>query len=130
MNNNTKNFCLLLKEIENVKSNNYLIIAEGKKDRTALENLGLKNIFVLNETGRSIYEKIEEISGKAKEIVIMTDIDKEGKKIYFLMKKAFSQMNVKINNKIRELLIKLKISHVEGLDSFIYHKNPCVFTAY
>ncbi len=123
-----KYFDELLSEIENAKSNSYLIIAEGKKDRAALENLGLKNIFVLNETSKSICEKIEEISGKAKEVVIMTDIDKEGKKIYFLMKKAFSQMNVKINNKIRELLIKLKISHVEGLDSFINNyqlKNSC-----
>jgi len=123
-----KYFDELLSEIENAKSDDSLIIVEGKKDRIALENLGLKNIFVLNETSKSICEKIEEISGKAKEVVIMTDIDKEGKKIYFLMKKAFSQMNVRINNRIRELLIKLKISHVEGLDSFICNhqsKNSC-----
>ncbi len=59
-----KYFDELLSEIENAKSSNCLIIAEGKKDRAALENLGLKNIFVLNETSKSICEKIEEISGK------------------------------------------------------------------
>lgn len=128
MNNNARNFCLLIKEIENAKSDNSLIIVEGKRDKISLHNLGLNNIFVINESGKSISEKIEDISEKHREVVILTDIDKEGKKIYFLMKKAFPQMNARINNRIRDLLIKLKVSHVEGLDSFINNyqlKNPC-----
>lgn len=117
---NSRNFSEMLREIERLKNNNSLVIVEGKKDRVALQNIGISNIFVINENGKSIYEKIEQISQcKDKEVILLTDIDKEGKKIYMLMKKHLSQMNVKMNNKIRELMIKLKISHIEGLDSFI-----------
>lgn len=118
--NNAKNLSGLLEEIEKAKSNNSLIVVEGKKDKIALWELGLKNIFVLNETGKSIYEKIEEISdNKNSEIILLTDADKEGRKIYDLLKGKLAQMNVKMNNKMRDLMIKLKISHAEGLDSFI-----------
>lgn len=129
--NNLQNFSMLIEEIEKAKSNSSLIVVEGKKDEIALEQIGISNIFVINENGKSIYEKIEEISqiqNKNKEVILLTDIDKEGRKIYSLIKKHLSQMNVKMNNRMRDLMIKLKISHVEGLDSFINKyqlKNFC-----
>ena len=104
-----------MKEIERAKE--YLIIVEGKKDRQALLALGFKNIFVLNETGKSLYEKVEEIERLAgkKKICILTDFDKKGKKLYLLLKKELSTRKVRLDNSLRGIFLKNKISHIEGL---------------
>ena len=107
----------LKKEIEQAKD--YLIIVEGKKDKSALQELDFKNIFMINEAGKSLYEKIEQIeqiAGKTK-ICILTDFDKKGKKLYLLLKKELSQRKVRLDNRLRASLLKLKISHIEGLSA-------------
>lgn len=106
------------------KSKKYLIIVEGKKDLLALKELGFENIFVLNETGKSLYEKIEEIEVRAgkNKICILTDFDKKGKKLYLLLKSELCKRKVKLDNSFRGMLLKLNISHIEGLARFI-NKN-------
>ena len=107
------------------KYKEYFIIVEGKKDKRALEILGFSNIFIINEAGKSIYEKIEEIeqvAGKTK-ICILTDFDKKGKKMYLCLKSELSKRKVRLDNKFRDILLKNNISHIEGLDSFVENKR-------
>lgn len=109
----------LKKELE--KAKDLLLIVEGKKDFLSLKKLGFKNIFVINETGKSIYEKIEEIellAGKNK-ICILTDFDKKGKQLYLLLKSELGKRKVRLDNTLRGILLKLDISHIEGLSNFI-----------
>ena len=60
------------------KAKDYLIIVEGKKDKHALQQLGFQKIFVINETGKSLGEKIEQIqelcNKKDKELEVIKDI--------------------------------------------------------
>ena len=110
---------IIQKELE--KAKNCLIIVEGKKDKQALENLGFKKIFTIHETGKSIYEKIEQIeaiAGKDK-ICILTDFDKKGKKLYLLLKSELSQRKVRLDNTFRGVLLKLNISHIEGIKDLL-----------
>ena len=109
----------LNQEIEKAKE--FFIIVEGKKDKEALEQLGFKNVFIINETGKSIYEKIEEIEEKAdkNKICILTDFDKKGKKLYLLLKSELCKRKVKLDNRLRGILLKLNIGHIEGLASFL-----------
>ncbi len=114
----------LIKELEKAKS--YLIIVEGKKDARSLKELGFKKIFIINGTGKSLKEKIEDIetlSSKNK-ICILTDFDKEGRQLYLKLLRELSTRNVKLDNKLRTIL-KSKISHVEGLSS--YMKQEYIF---
>lgn len=109
----------LTKEIE--KSKSYLIIVEGKKDKIALQELDFENIFVINEDGKSLGEKIEEIqeiAGRNK-ICILTDFDKKGKQLYLLLKSKLSEIGVKQDNSLRGFLLKERISHIEGLSSYM-----------
>ena len=109
----------LLRQFEKAKK--YLIIVEGKKDKFALRELGFKNIFVIHETGKSLPEKIEqvqELCGKKDKVCILTDFDKEGKKLYLLLKSKFSEMGIKTDNTLRGVLLKQRISHIEGLSRF------------
>ena len=111
------------KELE--KAQAMLIVVEGEKDKNSLLELGFRNIFIINETGKSLYEKIEEIEGKAgkKKICILTDFDKKGKNLYLLLKSELSKRNVRMDNSFRGVLLKLNISHIEGLDKFIKNER-------
>ena len=107
------------------KAKNYLIIVEGKKDKSSLEKLGFSRIFVIHETGKSLPEKIEqirEIVGKDK-VCILTDFDKKGKKLYMLLKSKLVESGVRLDNTLRGFLLKQKISHIEGLFHFVNNKN-------
>ena len=108
-----------LKEIEKAKS--CFIIVEGKKDKLALEELGFKNIFIINETGKSLNEKVEEIEtiGRKQKVCILTDFDKKGKKLYLRLKSELSKRKVRLDNCFRGMLLKLNISHIEGLSKFM-----------
>ncbi len=119
----------IINEIERVRQNDFLVIVEGRKDRIALEQLGLQEIFVLNEGGKGLYEKIEEICLKGRNVVVLTDLDKKGRKLYELLKNEISKRGLRVNNHLRDLLFRMRISHVEGLDSFIDNcqfKNSCL----
>jgi len=90
-----------------------------------LHYLGFHKIFIINETGKSLYEKIEQIqkiAGKDK-VCILTDFDKQGKKLYLLLKSKLLEMGVKMDNSFRGLLLKQRISHIEGLANFIKNNN-------
>jgi len=109
----------LTKEMDKAKE--MLIIVEGKKDFLSLQELGFQNIFVINETCKSLYEKIEEIEELAgrRKICILTDFDKKGKQLYLLLKSELSTRNLRLDNSFRGILLKLNVSHIEGLSSFI-----------
>ena len=114
----------LEKELEKAKS--YLIIVEGKKDRTALEKLGFERIFVIHETGKSIGEKVEEIlelCDKKDKVCILTDFDKKGKSLYLLLKSKLQEAGVRLNNSLRGSLLMERISHIEGLAKFLENKG-------
>lgn len=112
------------KEIEKAKGN--LIVVEGKKDKDALQQLGFTDIFVINETGKSLSETIEEIEGMAAQnknkVCILTDFDKKGKSLYMTLKSKLSERGVKLDNSLRGMLLKMRISHIEGLSSFLENK--------
>ncbi len=113
----------LKKEIE--KAKDLFIIVEGEKDKKSLEALGFKKIFVINETGKSLYEKIEEVENRAgkSKICILTDFDKKGKQLYLFLKAELSKRKVRLNNSFRQVLLKLNVTHIEGLANFIKNEK-------
>ena len=108
------------------KAKDYLVVVEGKKDKTALERLGFDRIFVFNETGQSLGERIEriqELCRKKDKVCILTDFDKQGKKLYLLLKSKLSEAGVKLDSSLRAFLLREKISHIEGLSHFIENEE-------
>ena len=84
---------------ESLSKINKLIIVEGKKDKEVLQMLGCKNIITLSNSLFSTLDKID-----SKEVIILTDLDKEGKRFYSITKKTLQRKGVKIDNKFREFL--------------------------
>ena len=116
----------LIDEIENLKKYKQKVIVEGEHDKDALKDLGIENIFVLHKTGTSVFTRIEELMAnleKKESCVILTDLDKKGKTYYKLLKKELVQEGFKVNNRMREILSRFKVSHIEGLSSFVKRKS-------
>lgn len=98
--------------LEKLKNSKKLIIVEGKKDKIALEKLGVKNVVSISR--KPIYVFVESID--AKEVIILTDLDKEGRKLYHVLKHNLQKKGVKIDYYFREYLFKnSKITQIEGL---------------
>jgi len=110
----------LLEQINELKKK--IIIVEGKKDKIALEELGLKNIITLSK--KPIYKIIEEVSEKNKEVVILTDLDKEGKQLFGKLNQGLQYHGVKVDNKFRLFLFKeTKLRQIEGMGKYL-DRNP------
>jgi len=99
---------------EELKKSHKLIIVEGKKDKLALESLGIKKITTFSN---SAYYSIENI--KAKEVVILTDLDNHGKKLYSILKHNLQKNGIKIDRKFREFLSNEKITTIESITKIL-----------
>jgi len=102
-------------ELEKLKKTKKLIIVEGIKDKAALEQLGLSNIIVMK--GRPLYKIFEDI--KAEEVVLLVDLDKEGKEIYGKLKRGLHAQGIKTNEKLRNILFRTNLRQIEGLPHYL-----------
>ena len=108
----------LLEWIEKIKDSDKIVLVEGKEDKAALERLGITDIVQLNK--RPLYKVVEELIDREKEVIILTDLDKEGKKLYGKLNHDLGRFGVKVDNGFRHFLFKkTKLRQIEGLDSYI-----------
>lgn len=93
------------------------IIVEGKRDREALEYIGRENnIFTIAQ--QPLYKVMEAIT--AKEIIVLTDLDAEGKKLFAKINRYCQQHSIKVDNKPREFLFKhTTLTQIEGLPHYL-----------
>lgn len=103
--------------IEKLRKEKKLIVVEGIKDKKALEILGIMNIITLK---KPLYAVVEEIVSKAKEVILLTDLDPKGKELFARLSKDLQKQGVKIDNKFREFLFKeTKLRQIEGIVSYL-----------
>ena len=104
--------------IDKIISSNILVIVEGKKDKIALQKLGLNNIIELNK--KPLFQIVEDIANSNDECIILTDLDKEGKQLYSKLNSNLQKHGVKVNNRFREFLFKnTKLRQIEGIVSYL-----------
>lgn len=108
----------LLNWIDKIKDSDKIIIVEGKEDKSALNKLDITNVVQLNK--KPLYQIVEDLVEKGKEVIILTDLDKKGKQLYGKLNHDLRQFGVKVDNKFREFLFKhTKLRQIEGLDSYL-----------
>ena len=89
------------------------IIVEGKRDKEALQELKIKNVY-------AIYEVRRINTRKFREVLILTDRDKKGKKIYKYLYNYFTSEGIIINNRLRERFFTIfKVVRVEEIKNRI-----------
>ena len=84
----------IIENIEKIKDMGYLVIVEGKKDMKALKNLGINNVVSLKN--RPLFEIVENVNDR--EVVLLTDLDTEGRKLFSKLKYLLQRRGVKLNN--------------------------------
>lgn len=92
-----------------------IVIVEGKKDKKALNRLGLKNIIAIN--GKPVYDIVRSYSDTKKEIVILTDFDRKGKQINIKLKNMFQKYQKHVNSKLRRKFMKFGKNRIEDFGS-------------
>ncbi|GAG36196.1 unnamed protein product [marine sediment metagenome] len=102
--------------LEKLRNSKKLIIVEGKKDKNALEKLKVKNVVAISR--KPLYSFIEAIN--VKEVIILTDLDKTGRKLYSVLKHKLQAKGVKVDSYFREYLFKnSRITQIEGLYHYL-----------
>lgn len=105
--------------LEKLVGSEIVVVVEGKKDKKALMNIGLPadRIEVVND---AIFAVAERVARNAAKVVILTDLDTEGKKLYGSLKRNFNRLGVRVDTYFREFLFKRSdLSHIEGIDTFL-----------
>ena len=103
---------------EKLEESGKLIIVEGPNDEIALRNLELTKIHPLNK--KPLYKVVEEVAKRSKEVVILTDLDAEGKKLYTKLNTDLQKHKVKVDTHFREFLYThTSIRHIEHLSGYI-----------
>ncbi len=106
--------------IEKLKEPGRLMIVEGKKDRAALQKLGIGEESVMELSKKPIYAVIEEAAGKAENCIILTDLDRKGKELFGKLNDGLQRHGVKVDNSFREFLFRhTKLRQIEGISEDI-----------
>lgn len=105
----------ILNGVQEIIDKGMLVIVEGKKDKKALEELGVKRILVLDVR----YKTVEKVMNE-KEVVLLVDLDEEGKKIYHELKRELMRFGVNVDDRLRKFLFKnTKVRQIEGLARYL-----------
>lgn len=110
--------------ISEVNKSASLIIVEGKRDHAALIHIGIKNE-VVELSKKALFEVIEYVSDQASKVIILTDLDSEGKKLYSTLKSGLLERGVTIDRFFREwLFANTKLRQIEGFVSYLDRNKP------
>jgi 5S rRNA maturation endonuclease (ribonuclease M5) len=98
-------------------SRDCLTIVEGKNDKRALERFGFSNILTLN---KALFKVVEEVEAEnAEEVIILTDLDAYGKKLYHYFFHECNKRGIKVNNQLRQILHFSELRQIEGLPRYL-----------
>jgi len=90
------------------------VIVEGKRDKEVLKKFGVKNILELS--GKRFADIPDFLEGKAEEVILLTDLDPQGEKIYRKIKELLLTQGFSVREDFREFLREKGIIHIEDLD--------------
>ena len=107
----------ILDHLDDLQERNIPIIVEGREDKKALLYFGLSNVLVLYT--KPFYKIIEALQ-RYPEVAVLTDLDKEGKRLYAKINDECSRRGININNTFRNFLFKeTELAHIEGLPRYV-----------
>jgi len=92
------------------KYKDILIIVEGKRDVRVLRNLGVEAPIIKTQARLTRFDMVERIvseAGEKKQVLILTDYDKEGKEICSFIERELEIRGVKVLKRERRMIRKL-----------------------
>jgi len=107
------------------------IIVEWRKDKKALNSLGVKGEILRLNRGMTIFNICESIAARYKEAIILTDWDHRGGQLCKLLEEGLEANGVRYNIDLRSklaMLCKKEIKDVEGLESYLDRRKSVLRT--
>ena len=100
---------------EYLRQSKAIIIVEGKKDERALREMGVEGE-VVTLSRQPIFAVAESVAAQSRDAIILTDLDKEGKKLYGMLNRALQRLGVRVDDTIRNFLYKnTTVRQIEGM---------------
>jgi len=82
--------------------------------------LGINDVICINN--KPLYKIVESIHSK--EIAILTDLDREGRRFYSILKEQFKRNGIKVNDRFRNYLNRnTKLRQIEGIERYLRRKR-------
>ena len=106
--------------VEKLKAETVPIIVEGKKDKKALEKLGINNVHTLS--GKPAYKIAEDMKGE-KKVILLLDFDKKGRILKSQLLHNLEKVRVKVDLRYDKMLRQTQLSHIEGLPKYIENRG-------
>jgi len=107
----------LKRALEELDEKEAVIIVEGKKDKEALQRIGVKNRIKL--VNRSPAELSRAISDE-KEAIILTDFDEAGEEICKRVEESLSSYSIKADTELRKRLHRIiGVANFESIDKIL-----------
>ena len=103
-------------EMHNVSDT--LVLVEGPNDKRSLEKLGFQNVVFMDQP---LYRIVESYEGE-EELLLLTDLDAHGKKLYKYFYHEFTKRGVRVNSRLRLLLLRTPVKHIEGLYGYLHKR--------
>ena len=110
----------ILEELES-RSEDVVLLVEGRRDRGALNLLGVRGEIIQVQTSDGILGIAEDLALRHKKAVILTDWDRKGGQLCLLLKNAMKANGVDFEADTRLRLVRIvsgEIKDVESLPSF------------
>lgn len=111
---------IILEELES-RPEDVVLLVEGKRDRGALNLLGVRGEIVQVQTSDGILGIAEDLALRSKKAIILTDWDRKGGQLCLLLKNALKANSVEHEAHTRSRLVHIvsgEIKDVESLPSF------------
>lgn len=105
----------ILAHIEELKANNSLIIVRDPQDKAVLAKFGLTNVWFLN---RPMFIVVQDIVDECDSVVLLFDLDPQGDKVVEWMTADLQKYEVKVDNRLRDLMKQSKINTVADLAKY------------
>jgi 5S rRNA maturation endonuclease (ribonuclease M5) len=99
----------------------WAILVEGKRDKSALESLGIDNVYALK--GKPFHDAAEELSENFEGVVLLTDLDKQGEAIFQKLQKLLPSYGLKVDGLFREKLSSSGVKFVEKIPEEIKRRR-------
>ena len=113
--------CELLNSIHRIVD---VTLVEGMRDVEALRSLGFRgDIIACSQIGGPEIDLVDEIASKHQNVLILTDFDSEGRKIYKRLTRFFETKGVMVETGIRRRFGRLMAANglyaIESLDDLL-----------
>ncbi|RME77637.1 toprim domain-containing protein [Candidatus Woesearchaeota archaeon] len=112
--------------LEKLRTTRKKIIVEGHNDAKSLEQLGV-SAHLIYELDTALELFAERFAHE--EVILLVDLDKEGKKIYAKLRNALIRNGAKVDNYFREWLFKnTDVRQVETLAGYVEKQRYSYFS--